>query len=326
MTPGTPDNGKLPCTLSLDLDDAWTYLRAAGRPGWETTATVIPLVCERLLALLRRFGVKFSLFVIARDLEDEQKLAAIRPFVAEGHEIGCHSYWHEPTFATLPRERMRDEVLRAADFIEKKLGVRPTGFRAPGFAFSPLLPDILREGGFRYDGSFLPTFLGPIARFYYFFHSRMNQEERKKRKAMYGSLRDAFGPLRARPHPGSPPLLNLPVTTIPLLRVPFHLSYILWLSGFGNWIAKSYLGVGLNLCKLTRTPPSYLLHSLDFVGHGEHKDLDFFPGMNVPWAKKASVVEHLMQQLTRKFAVMPISPFAEDKLARTSLATALPAR
>lgn len=307
---------RLACTLSLDLDDAWTYLRAAGRPGWETTPSVVPQVCERLLDTLARWNVKFTLFVITRDLEDPAKVAAIRPFVAAGHEIGCHSHWHEPTFATLDRATLRREIHGAADLIEQQLGVRPIGFRAPGFARNPLTPEVLAEGGFRYDGSFLPTFLGPIARCYYFLHSGMSKEEKQKRKAMFGRIGDVFGPLRGRPHRHAPAVLDLPVTTMPLLRAPFHLSYILWLAGKSPWLARRYLGLGLSLCQWTRTPPSYLLHSLDFVGNGEHADLDFFPGMNVTWARKRLVIEHLMAQLTQRFAVMPLRPFVEQQQLR----------
>jgi hypothetical protein len=273
------------------------------------------LVCERLLDLLRRHGCKFTLFVIARDLEDEQKLAAIRPFVQEGHEIGCHSYMHEPTFATLDRDQVRSEILRACDLIEQKLGVRPVGFRAPGFAISPHTLSVLREAGVRYDGSFLPTFLGPVARLYYFFHSNMSREEKRQRKAMYGGVGDAFGPLRSRPFAGTPPVLNVPVTTMPLLRAPFHLSYVLWLSGISRFLARRYLGLGLSLCRLTRLPPSYLMHSLDFVGKGEHRDLDFFPGMNLPWEHKREMLEHLLQSLGRGFQITPHRPFVEAALA-----------
>jgi len=313
---------RLPCTLSLDLDDAWTYLRAAGKPGWETTASVVSIVAERLLAMLRRFDVKFTLFVISRDLEDADKVAALRPFVEEGHEIGCHSHWHEPTFATLDENRVRSEILGAADLIEQKLGVRPVGFRAPGFARNPHTPKVLAEGGFTYDGSFLPTFLGPIARLYYFCNSSMSKEEKRDRAAMFGRLRDVFGPLRGRPHADAPEVLDLPVTTMPLVRLPFHLSYVLWLTGKSRWLARRYLDLGLALCRLTRTPPSYLLHSLDFVGHGEHRELDFFPGMNMSWQTKQQTIEQLMTRLTRHFAVQPIAPFVQPGATRPQLVSA----
>jgi hypothetical protein len=311
---------QLACTLSLDLDDAWTYLRAAGRSGWETTATVVPLVCERLRAVLRRYRVSLTLFVITRDLEDDRKVEAIRTLVADGHEIGCHSHWHEPAFASLDREALRREILGAADLIERRLGVRPTGFRAPGFAQNPGTPEVLREGGFRYDGSFLPTFLGPLARLYYFFHAGISRAEKRRRSAMFGRFGDAFGPLRARLHDAVPEVLNLPVTTIPLLRAPFHGSYVLWLGGKSRWLARRWLDLGLGLCRLRRVPPSYLLHSLDFVGRGEHRDLDFFPGMDVAWERKQALLEHLFTRLTSRFAVQPMGPFAERELHRLAAA------
>ena len=306
---------RLPCTLSLDLDDAWTYLRAAGRKGYETTPSVIPTVCERLLTTLHRHRAQLTLFVVGHDLDDERKVAAIRPLVQAGHEIGCHSQMHEPEFATLDRDQLEREILGCADRIEQVLGVRPICFRAPGFARNPHTPAVLEKGGFRCDGSFLPTFLGPIARMFYFMRSGLDHEARKKRGAMFGGFADAFGHLRAKPHRHAPSVLDLPVTTMPIFRLPFHLSYILWLSGKARWLARAYLATGLDLCRLTRTPPSYLLHSLDFLGRGEHPDLDFFPGMDVLWQDKLAMIDHLLAKLTRDFQVVPIGAFVEHKQA-----------
>src|SRR5262249_42038070 len=98
----------------------------------------------------------------------------------------------------------------------------------------------------------------------------------------------------------------------------FHLSYVLWLAGKSRWLARAWLGLGLSLCRLTRTPPSYLLHSLDFVGRGEHQELGFFPGMDVPWSDKQTLIEHLLSRLTRSFAVGPLLPCAERALAARS--------
>ena len=142
---------------------------------------------------------------------------------------------------------------------------------------------------------------------------------------MYGTFKDAFGPLRARLHEGSPgdaPLLNIPVTTIPVMRAPFHLSYILWLAGKSRFVAKRYLGTGLSMCRLRGIAPSYLLHSLDFAGHGDHKQLDFFPGMNITWDQKRPMLDHLMTKLKQSFDVMPMRPYCEDLLTEPSVASA----
>lgn len=305
---------RLGCTLSLDLDDAWTYVRAAGRPGWEGTPTVIPAVCQRLRALLDRHGLRITLFVIARDLEDPARVAAIRPLVEAGHEIGCHSYGHEPTFALLGPDELRAEITRAVRLCEDTLGVRPVGFRAPGFACNPHLGPILRDLGFRYDGSTLATWLGPLARLYYFASSGLDREERRRRGAMFGRLRDVLQSQRARPMPGVPEVLQVPVTTVPVLRAPFHFSYVAWLSRWSRPLARAWLGLGLGLCRLVRLPPSYLLHSLDFVGAGEHPDLGFFPGMDLPWERKRELLDGLCARLARDFATGPMGPFADGVL------------
>lgn len=310
MTPAGQKTNRLPCTLSLDLDDAWTYLRAAGRPGWETAPSLVPLVCERLLAWLAHWRVRATLFVITRDLEDPAKVEAIRPFVAAGHEIGCHSHWHHPHFATLSRPEVEREVLGAADRIESVLGVRPSGFRAPGFAQNPHTHDVLRAGGFRYDASLLATFLGPLARTWYFLRSGMSAEERRRRDAMFGRAGDVLRSQRPRLLHGTPPLATLPVTVVPMLRTPFHTSYLLWLEGFSPRLARAYLALGLGMCRAASLPPSYLLHSLDFVGREETTELGFFPGMGLSWERKRALLDQVMSALTRSFDVMPLGVHA----------------
>jgi hypothetical protein len=314
VTPAGQKTNRLPCTLSLDLDDAWTYLRAADRPGWETAPSLVPLVCERLLALLGRWRVRASLFVITRDLEDPAKVEAILPFVAAGHEIGCHSHWHHPHFATLSRAELEREILGAADRIEAVLGVRPRGFRAPGFAQNPHTADVLRAGGFDYDASLLATFLGPIARTWYFLRSGMNADERRRRSAMFGRLGDVLRSQRPCVLPGTPPLASIPVTVVPLLRTPFHTSYLLWLEGIAPALARAYLALGLGLCRATAMPPSYLLHSLDFVGREEASGLGFFPGMELDWDRKRSVLDNVLERLTADFDVGPLGDHAAGLL------------
>jgi peptidoglycan/xylan/chitin deacetylase (PgdA/CDA1 family) len=296
-------------TLSLDLDDAWCYLRATGRPGWEDAPTVLPLVCERVLRLADELSLRITLFVVGRDLLDPAKERAIRPFVERGHEIGCHSFGHDPRFASLPPGELRREVVAAADLIEQRLGVRPRGFRAPGYAFTPELTGILRDAGFRYDASVLPTFLGPLCRAYYFFRTGMNREERQRRAAMYGKLSDGFAPMAPRMLPGAPPLASIPVTTFPVLRLPFHMSYVTWLAGMSGPLALAYVRTGLSLCRWLSLPPSYLLHSLDFVGAGEHSGIGFFPGMNDSWARKEGLLRSVLASLGSRFHVMPIGEF-----------------
>lgn len=306
---------RLRATLSLDLDDAWTYVRASGRSDWERTPSVIPLVCERLVPLMAGFGQRLSLFVVARDVEDERNRAAVATVAAAGHEIACHSYDHRPDFAVLGPEELRHEILHGAAVLEQRLGVRTVGFRAPGYARHPGQLAILREAGFLYDGSSLPTFLGPLCRLYYFNKSGMSREERRRRTAMYGGVRDALAPNRAHLASGTPPLVNVPVTTFPVLRVPIHLSYVIWLAKRSQRLAHAYCAAALTACRLLRTEPSYLLHSLDLVGSDDRGDLGFFPGMDLPWVTKRTLLEAVVARLERDFELQTMEAFAQGTIA-----------
>jgi hypothetical protein len=144
----------------------------------------------------------------------------------------------------------------------------------------------------------------------------MSREERKQRAAMYGKISDGFAPMSPRMLPGSPPLASVPVTTFPLLRLPFHMSYVTWLSGMVGPLALAYVRTGLSLCRWLSLPPSYLLHSLDFVGAGEHPDVGFFPGMNDPWTRKERLLRSVLGSLSARFQVMPISEFLAGGVAR----------
>ena len=80
----------------------------------------------------------------------------------------------------------------AEEAIEVATGKSPKGFRGPGFSFSESILKVLRNRGYIYDASTFPTFLGPVARAYYFMTSDLSEEEMQKRKELFGKFRD-FG-------------------------------------------------------------------------------------------------------------------------------------
>ena len=75
-------------------------------------------------------------------------------------------------------------------------GQKPIGFRGPGYSLSLSVLRVLTRRGYQYDASTLPTFLGPLARAYYFMTTKLSPEEKKNRKLLFGQLRDGLRPLR----------------------------------------------------------------------------------------------------------------------------------
>lgn len=73
---------------------------------------------EEILAILRQRGVKATFFVTGREVE--QNLAEARQIVAEGHELGNHSYSH-PRLVLKSPSRIRQEV-ECTDAIIRQAG------------------------------------------------------------------------------------------------------------------------------------------------------------------------------------------------------------
>jgi hypothetical protein len=153
--------------------------------------------------------------------------------------------------------------------------------------------------------------LGPAARAYYFLTARLSREQRAVRKQLFGRFSEGFRPLRPFIWPGlSSELVEIPVTTMPLLKLPIHVSYLLYLSRYSVSLASSYFRTALALCRATGIQPSLLLHPLDFLGAEDDGDLGFFPAMNMPARKKLSVVTRAIDTLAAQFHVVTMRQHA----------------
>ncbi len=298
-------------SLSLDLDNKWSYLKTHGNPGWSAYPTYLPMLVPRVLEILRRKSLTITFFIVGHDAADPRNADALRQIAADGHEIANHSYHHEPWLHRYSDERIEREIAQAEEAIVAATGERPRGFRGPGYSLSDATLDVLARRGYRYDASTLPTFIGPIARAYYFMTSGMDRVERAQREALFGSLADAMLPLKpyawATAHGA---LTEIPVTTMPLVRSPIHISYQLMLGEISIPAARAYFEVALRMCALTSTHPSLLLHPLDFIGADDDADLAFFPGMRMPAARKIALAETLLDRYAQAFRVVTMRDHA----------------
>jgi peptidoglycan/xylan/chitin deacetylase (PgdA/CDA1 family) len=298
-------------SLSLDLDNKWSYMKTHGDEGWETFPSYLDVVVPRVLDLLGRRGLKITFFVVGQDAALDRNRSALQSIADAGHEIGNHSFRHEPWLHLYTPDQIAEELTRAEEAIAATTGRRPTGFRGPGFSFSPELLSQLACRGYDYDASTFPTFLGPVARLYYFFTSSLSREELADRKQLFGRFSEGFRSLR--PYLWNDlerPLIEIPVTTMPLAKVPIHLSYLLYLGQYSPAVAAAYFRLALILCKVTRIEPSILLHPLDFLGCDDERDLSFFPAMGMPAAKKLAIAERALDQLTASYEVVTMSQHA----------------
>lgn len=299
-------------SVSLDLDDLWSYMKTHGEPGWDAYPSYLDVAVPRILAFLEARRLTISFFVVGLDAERRSNATVMRAIADAGHEIGNHSHRHEPWLHLYSPRELEEELGRAEEAIFRATGERPRGFRGPGFSFSPATLEVLRQRGYAYDASVFPNALNPLARRYFFATSKLDGEERRTRRAMFGTWRDAFRPLRPfRWELGQGPLLEIPVTTMPLLRIPFHLSYVLYLARFSERAAAAYARTAFALCRLTGVEPSVLLHPLDFLAPAEAPQLAFFPGMDLPLETKLRVTGTFLDALTARFDPVTMAAHAE---------------
>ncbi len=299
-------------SLSLDLDNLWSYQKTHGEAGWDNYSSYLPLFVPRVLEILKQHDCKITFFVVGLDAIQEENHECLRQIAASGHEIGNHSFDHEPWMQFKEINEIKEELKKAEDAIANITDVKPVGFRGPGFCNSPNLLVSLKQLGYKYDASILPSILGPIARLYYLWGTKISNEEQEDRKNLFGNFKDGFyslKPFQWSFNEGE--LLEIPVTTIPLIRIPFHLSYIIWLAGFSKTLAISYLKMALFLCSIRNVEPSYLLHPLDFLGKEDVPELSFFPGMNLSRSYKLEIVNQFFELFTNGFEVVPMSTHAE---------------
>lgn len=301
-------------SLSVDLDNHWSYLKTHGDESWTEFPTYLDQVVPLINEFANRHDLTLTVFVVGQDAELEKNRSAMTQLGQSRHEVGNHSFHHEPWMHLKTSKENLDEIRRSHEAISRATGKNPTGFRGPGFSISQATVAALVESGYVYDASTLPTFIGPLARAFYMRTSSLDEEALDQREKLFGTVRDVFRPVK--PYRWDAGLIEIPVTTMPFLRVPIHATYLLYLARWSTTLSNSYLKTALRLCRVANVEPSILLHSLDFIGGDDVTDLAFFPGMDMDGAHKRSLLDGYIRILGRHHQIVPMTHHVEGVSGR----------
>ena len=302
--------------LSLDLDNKWSYLKTRGDENWRDYPSYLSDVVPLFLEFLGERELEITVFVVGKDAELPGHESLLQEIADAGHEIGNHSYRHEPWLHRYHDDEVEDEIQRSTETIQKATGIRPIGFRGPGYSVTESVFESLVRHGYTYDATTLPTWIGPLARAYYFRTTGLTAADRRQRDALFGRWSDGFKPNRPylRAVNGTK-LLEIPVTTMPLLKVPIHVSYLHQLAGVSERLADVYLESALRLCRIAGYAPSVLLHPPDFLGAGDAEELEFFPAMAQDGEAKRQRLARLLDRITDRYELKPLRWYAADLTA-----------
>jgi peptidoglycan/xylan/chitin deacetylase (PgdA/CDA1 family) len=154
----TPKDVAVALTFDYDAMSNWIGSSGATSPGMISRGEFGPIGLRRILALLESKQVSSTFFVPGHTaLAYPDTVRAIRD---AGHEIGHHGWVHEnPVGLTEAQERQVLE--RGFEALDRVAGVRPVGYRSPGWDNSPRTVPLLIEYGFEYESSLMGSDFEP---------------------------------------------------------------------------------------------------------------------------------------------------------------------
>jgi hypothetical protein len=218
--------------VHVDLDGATDIHRSR---GWAYPYANDPLFesgMRNFLDLFDQEGIRATLFVIAKSMEDPRKREWLQEAVRRGHEIASHTISHA-YLPELDTKGKRTEIGESRSMLEDGLGVRVSGFRAPGYRIDRESIELLAECGYKYDASAFPT-----------------PETARLMKTSVSSLRAIHRPM------SDTDFLSWPMPDYHPLPFPFNPSYSLLL---GHW----YFKWGVGRFRRTGQPLALLFHLVD---------------------------------------------------------------
>lgn len=181
----SPENKKICFTLDLEQD--------YGRINEYSAFSNIPALVD----LFKKYNLKLTIFAAGKIIKERPDV--IKKFQDNlDCEIQLHSYDHEINREISPEEKKND-LKKGIEAYQKHFGKKPSGYRAPRGNISPEEIDLLKEEGFIYDSSFIPTYRPGL------FNNTGKNE-------------------RLFTHENG--LLEIPFSAIPVIKLPFSLSYL----------------------------------------------------------------------------------------------------
>ncbi len=99
-------------SLSLDLDNKWSYMKTHGDAGWESFPSYLDTVVPRTLQFLKERNLKITFFIVGQDAALDRNHESLASISEAKHEIGNHSFNHEPWLHLYSKPELETEFER----------------------------------------------------------------------------------------------------------------------------------------------------------------------------------------------------------------------
>ncbi len=147
-------------TFTVDVEDYFqvsAFSRVIKPDDWDHYECRVENNTRRILEIAARESTHGTFFILGWVAERFPHL--VTEIRAAGHEIGCHSQWHQLVYDLGP-QRFRADLIQSRDALQNLLGEPVRLYRAPSFSItrrSLWALNILVEEGFVTDSSVYPT-------------------------------------------------------------------------------------------------------------------------------------------------------------------------
>jgi len=298
-------------TIQIDVDGLWVIFQHFGIEKYNQDDILYNIAVPRFLDLFDSYKLKATLFVVGHDLLDPTRAAFLKQAVRRGHEIANHSMSHAEGFSFKSRNDKIKEIAEAEKIIESTLGVRPYGFRTPSNDVDEETLDILESRGYLYDSSVIPTFWGPLLKRIKFAKLKVDRTDNYLGKWHYGlcPLSPYHPSPKALHKKGSMKLWEVPITTMPLFRFPFHTSFVMATMHFG--LNTFLFDLGYFLLQLFDVPYNFVFHTNELADPIENDQLKRQFGLSIPIKKKKALCHHVLAKIAKNYSFITTQKLVE---------------
>ena len=265
-------------SIHIDLDNYSVYRDSIHRSINIDKFDIYEDCLPTILKYLSKYSVRASFFVVGRDVNRSrtaQKM--LRKAIKQGHEIGNHTMNHLKNFINLDVEKRSKEISECHEILQTKLGIKPTSYRAPGYAFRRDDIEILSELGYKNDFSRTSVVYKILTELYFITKSR-----RSKR-----FLRLVHFDMKSQ----SKKNLVRKFESITKVHKPIRMTNISTV-----WYQEMSMTKSRTSKIQKQAKPIILLHAIDFLNHEDRNSP--IPALRVPLKTRLNEIEKLLTRIS----------------------------
>lgn len=259
------------------------------------------LTFERMLGFFDEMGIQASLFVVGEDVELSPGCRSVlKQAFDEGHELENHSYSHPFGLAKKTAAEIDREVLRCNQLVEELTGVRPIGFRSPGYSMNNALMERLDTHGFAFDSSALWSLMLPLTGVTHKLFFRNSQLSSGYGEVTAKLPRMPYFPSQEdwteTADSSNRSILEIPLPRTPKLSLPFYHSFNLWIPESLALASASSVDDDVLV---------YLFHLVEFADPADllPQGVLNHPNVKTPYSSKHKRTKKIFERLFERYEV-----------------------